>query len=226
MKKILFILFTSIICANLISQDTIYFNDSILAVDFSDSINKANAYPRQDALRFQDVQYNSNLSLYYHLINKVSTKGLSESDSAWMPMLDVNINDTLWHNSVMYKARQTHYTTIGWEPPNVLALWLRIATDSLWYAGVEYEIDDTSWYSDVQYKCIQFHVSQVGWEPPNVPALWSEIIPPSSEWQNGYAYIIDNIVTYDGTEYICIQAHTSNMGWIPPNTLLILWNEN
>lgn len=207
MKLIITLLFVNIVLS---AQDTIYFNDSLDAVEFSDSINTANGYPRQDANRFQGEHYDTLNTIFYHLINKVSEKGLSESDSAWKPMIPVDVGDTLWHNSIAYKARQKHFTTKGWEPPNVLALWLRIATDSLWNAGIQYTITvDTVWYNDVSYVCIQSHVSQIGWEPPNVPALWGEIIPPSVDCEDWVQptipdtyYHTGDCAKFGGVEYL------------------------
>lgn len=205
LKLFILLFFTT----SLFAQDSIFFIDSLRAVEFSDSINKSNDYPRQDALRFQGVLYDSMVSLYYHLINKVSEKGLVSSDSAWMPMMFVNIGDTLWYLGIRYKARQTHYTTKGWEPPNVLALWIRIAEDSLWYSGIEYiAIEDTVWYNDISYSCIQTHVSQIGWEPPNVPALWNEIIivGDCEEWVQPTTpdtyYHTGDCAKFGGVEYL------------------------
>lgn len=172
MKLLILLSFFSL---SVFSQDTIYFSDSLNSVMFSDSINLSNGYPRQHADRFQNPEYDTIKELFYYVINKVNVKGLSESDSLWIPMLCAKIDDTLWYNEISYKVIQKHYTTIGWEPPIVPALFVRISLDSLWHAGVEYTINDTVWYLDTPYKCLQSHTSVLGWEPPNVPALWSEI---------------------------------------------------
>jgi hypothetical protein len=80
------------------------------------------------------------------------------------------------YSGVTYVAIQTHQTQLGWEPPNVPALWKADVLPSVdWQAGVLYSINDEVVYNGVTYSCIQAHTSLVGWEPPNVPALWQEV---------------------------------------------------
>lgn len=166
----------SFISLSLFSQDTIYFQEASSSDIFTDSVNRPNLYPRQHTTRFQGYGYDSVNNKYYQIINKVSVKGLNESDSLWIPMVSAEIGDTFWYAEIPYRVIQKHYTDIGWHPPIVPALFVRIALDSIWHIGVEYLINDTVWYLDISYKCLQSHTAVLGWEPPNVPALWSEII--------------------------------------------------
>jgi hypothetical protein len=34
------------------------------------------------------------------------------------------VGDEVTYNGVTYKCRQSHTSQVGWEPPNVPALWL------------------------------------------------------------------------------------------------------
>ena len=80
------------------------------------------------------------------------------------------------YSGVTYTAIQTHQTQLGWEPPNVPALWQADVGPSIaWQAGTLYSINDEVVYNGITYSCIQAHTALVGWEPPNVPALWQEV---------------------------------------------------
>lgn len=94
----------------------------------------------------------------------------------WAPRLTVNVNDQLEYQGITYIALQAHTTQIGWEPPNVPALWSVFGGGgggSEWQANTAYSVNDEVTYLSNTYRCIQAHTSQIGWEPPNVPALWS-----------------------------------------------------
>ena len=71
-------------------------------------------------------------------------------------------------------ARHTQ-AQVGWEPPRVYALWVRIAAGETWAPQVMYGVGDEVVYQSVRYRAIQAHQSQPGWEPPNVPALWTRV---------------------------------------------------
>jgi hypothetical protein len=42
----------------------------------------------------------------------------------WAPGITYVIDDEVTYGGVTYRCRQSHTSQIGWEPPNVLALWL------------------------------------------------------------------------------------------------------
>lgn len=94
------------------------------------------------------------------------------SDWEWIAGEQVYIGTQRLYSEVLYECIQAHVTQVGWEPPNVPALWSAVSTTDEWAAGVAYSVDDVVTYLGVEYICIQAHTSQVGWEPPNVPALW------------------------------------------------------
>ena len=45
---------------------------------------------------------------------------------AWAPNTAYAVNDTVTYNSVTYKCLQAHTSQVGWEPPNVPALWAHV----------------------------------------------------------------------------------------------------
>jgi chitinase len=44
----------------------------------------------------------------------------------WAPNTAYAIDAVVTYNGVRYRCRQAHTSLVGWEPPNVLALWLPI----------------------------------------------------------------------------------------------------
>ena len=57
----------------------------------------------------------------------------------WAPYTAYTIGDIVTYLGIYYECRQSHTSLPGWEPPNVLALWLPI-TKSLQAAGVDVTI--------------------------------------------------------------------------------------
>ncbi len=47
----------------------------------------------------------------------------SADRGAWAPSVWYNVGDTVTYNGVTYQAIQAHTSQVGWEPPNVPALW-------------------------------------------------------------------------------------------------------
>jgi len=41
----------------------------------------------------------------------------------WQPNISVAVGEELEHEGVLYRVLQAHTTQVGWEPPNVPALW-------------------------------------------------------------------------------------------------------
>src|SRR5688572_32715228 len=41
----------------------------------------------------------------------------------WAPNVWYNVGDTVTYNGLTYQAIQAHNSLVGWEPPNVPALW-------------------------------------------------------------------------------------------------------
>jgi hypothetical protein len=92
----------------------------------------------------------------------------------WQPGVTYNAGDEVTFNGLLYVCRQTHTSQLGWEPPNVYALWAREESDTggVWAPQVIYQVGDIVTFQGHTYQAIQGHQSQPGWEPPNVPALW------------------------------------------------------
>jgi hypothetical protein len=91
----------------------------------------------------------------------------------WIANEQVQVGSRRTYLTILYECIQAHQTQVGWEPPNVPALWIvvpEIAGE--WAVGVAYTVDQRVFHLGIEYYCIQAHTSQVGWEPPNVPALW------------------------------------------------------
>jgi chitinase len=46
--------------------------------------------------------------------------------TTWAAYTAYTVGQIVTYNGVRYQCRQTHTAYPGWEPPNVLALWLPI----------------------------------------------------------------------------------------------------
>jgi hypothetical protein len=92
----------------------------------------------------------------------------------WQPGVLYKVGDRVLFGGLLYVARQTHTSQVGWEPPNVYSLWARDEADTagIWAVQVLYSVGDRAIFQGHTYAVIQAHQSQVGWEPPNVAALW------------------------------------------------------
>ena len=136
------------------------------------------------------------------------------------------------YRGVLWTVRQAHVAQIGWEPPNVPALWERAAVTGVgsWQSQTPYGTGDHALYDGTEYQCLQGHTSLDGWQPPNVPALWSTVMDPPvggggiEDWQDGGTYAVGDQVAYQGASYECLQAHTAwlGAGWVPP-VVSALW---
>lgn len=47
---------------------------------------------------------------------------------AWQPNTFYAVNALVTYNGITYQCRQAHTSQVGWEPPNVLALWLPVSS--------------------------------------------------------------------------------------------------
>jgi hypothetical protein len=102
---------------------------------------------------------------------------LSAAVRPWVQSINFNIHERAVFNGKIFEARQTHTSQLGWEPPNVPALW-QIPTPltlTAWAAQTHYVVGSRVTFNGVTYSAIQEHVSQTDWLPPNTPALWSPI---------------------------------------------------
>jgi chitodextrinase len=46
---------------------------------------------------------------------------------AWAPNVAYTVGTKVSYGGLNYQCRQNHTSLVGWEPPNVPALWLQIA---------------------------------------------------------------------------------------------------
>ena len=47
----------------------------------------------------------------------------------WLPNVVYELNERRQYNNLLYKCVQAHTSQIGWEPPNVPALWVRTSIE-------------------------------------------------------------------------------------------------
>lgn len=65
------------------------------------------------------------LSLLLSLVPLTANAAPAQANrGAWAPYVSYNAGDTVTYGGLTYTCRQTHRSLPGWEPPNVLALWL------------------------------------------------------------------------------------------------------
>ncbi len=94
-------------------------------------------------------------------------------EAPWQPGVWYQAGHIVTYNGVRYECLQTHFSQVGWEPPNVPALWRSLAPPTPeWQPWTWYAAGTEVTYQGFWYRCLQSHTSQPGWEPPNVPALW------------------------------------------------------
>ena len=48
---------------------------------------------------------------------------------SWEPYIQYAVGDRRQYNELLYRCIQAHTSQIGWEPPNVPALWVRTFTE-------------------------------------------------------------------------------------------------
>lgn len=94
---------------------------------------------------------------------------------SWQAGVLYHVNDEVVFNGLVYIARQTHTSQVGWEPPATYALWARIPVKDEWAPQVIYRTGDIVVFAGHHYKAIQGHQALDSWAPPNVPALWQRL---------------------------------------------------
>ncbi|RKG74599.1 chitinase, partial [Corallococcus exercitus] len=58
------------------------------------------------------------------LLLLLPTLALAADRGAWAPGVAYAVGDIASYGGKGYDCRQAHTSLVGWEPPNVLALWL------------------------------------------------------------------------------------------------------
>ena len=175
MKIHVFIL-SSLICGFVFAQDSIYFDTQAEAQIFGDSIDKPNEYPRGDADRFQNEGYDSVKYEYYHFLNKVSEKGLSESDSAWVIYMRIYVDDSYWYDGVRYVCIKDHKSKDSNKPPDE-GYWNLFVPEILpWVLDEDVIYGDVRSYETINYICIKAHKTKETNKPPD-SKYWEVYIP-------------------------------------------------
>src|SRR5947207_8676653 len=58
----------------------------------------------------------------------ITLVALAADRGAWAPNVAYAVNDTVTYNGIVYYCIQAHTSQVGWEPPNVPALWGVVGT--------------------------------------------------------------------------------------------------
>lgn len=92
----------------------------------------------------------------------------------WVAGEPVSVGTRRTYGGAEYTALQAHVTGVGWEPPNVPALWAAVAPPTAeWAVGVAYKVGDIVTYLGNEYRCLQAHTSISTWNPvATLNVLW------------------------------------------------------
>lgn len=145
------------------------------------------------------------------------------------------IGNVVTYNGKTYECIQAHTAIVGWQPPNVPALWKEIVVipdDGSWRSGVVYNVGDVVTYNNLTYVVRQAHTSQSDWTPDITPALFvtdvnsdykSELVNQitakygESElkgWEISEVHASVKIITYDITLTNSVTGEKKNLIWM------------
>jgi hypothetical protein len=102
-------------------------------------------------------------------------RAATASAAAWAPGKSYAVGALVTFAGITYQCRQAHRSTVGWEPPNVPALWMRPTPTGIaeWTVQTNYVVHSGVIHQGLLYECIQAHVSDASdWVPSMTPALW------------------------------------------------------
>ncbi|HTD22247.1 MAG TPA: carbohydrate-binding protein [Terriglobales bacterium] len=125
----------------------------------------------------------------------------------WQPNTSYAVGSLVMFNGVEYKCIQAHTSLVGWEPPNVPALWQPVSGNP----GPTPTPTPTPRPTPTPTPKPT---------PTPTPKPTPTPTPPPTgvpNWQPNTSYAVGALVMFNGVEYKCIQAHTSLVGWEPPN---------
>lgn len=92
---------------------------------------------------------------------------------SWIENEEVQKDWYRMYGGFKWKCLQSHMTLIGWEPPNLPALWNKVVVTQEWTYPVAYKVNDIVTYLNKTYRCIQAHTSNVSWTPTaTLNVLW------------------------------------------------------
>ena len=113
-----------------------------------------------------------------------------------------------------YTCRQAHTALLGWEPPNVPALWL--VGDPVTNPSVAPSPSPTATPQPSVAPSVAPSIAP-SVAPSVAPSSTPTATPVSSVWTPGTYYVVGQLVSYANVAYTCRQPHTALVGWEPPN---------
>ena len=118
----------------------------------------------------------------------------------WAPNTPFATGALVLFNNAEFRCIQAHTSQVGWEPPNVPALWQLV--------------------SGTPSPTPTPPPSPTPTPKPSPTPTPSPSPTPSgvANWAPGVSFSAGALVLFNGAEFKCIQAHTSQIGWEPPNT--------
>jgi chitinase len=132
--------------------------------------------------------------------------------AAWVPNTAYKAGDLVTYNGVTYKCVQPHTSLVGWEPPNVPALW-SVVTGTPTATTPVVTTTPVATTTPVMTTTPVKTTTPVGTTTP-VATTTTVGIPA---WTPNTAFKAGDLVTFNGLIYKCLQPHTSLVGWEPPN---------
>ena len=113
--------------------------------------------------------------------SELRQKTQAHSTAEWAAGVFYAIDDRAIFQGTEYETRQAHTSQVGWEPPNVIALWQipkpeEDFTD--WRVQTHYVSGSKVVHVNEGWECILEHVALPTWEPQNQPALWKSVELP------------------------------------------------
>ena len=102
---------------------------------------------------------------------------------AWSPdSVEYAVGDRVRFGESLYKCVQAHTSQLGWEPPNVPALFTKVAAPGeipVWVqptgAQDAYMTGDKVWYPDKQGSIYESLIDNNVWAPDAYPQGWAMI---------------------------------------------------
>jgi hypothetical protein len=163
------------------------------------------------------------LTLGSCLALNAATAREAQAQPAWAPNVFYPVSAQVTFNAEVYAAIQAHTSQVGWEPPNVPALWNKPTPPAVeeWETQTSYPLGGKVTYLGVLYEARQGHTSQDGWDPPFTPALWTRPAEPNAfvDWAPQKMYLVGDLVIDGSDGFRAKQLHQSLLGINPARDL-------
>ncbi len=102
-----------------------------------------------------------------------------EGVAAWQERVNYAAGNRAVFDGQLFEVIEAHHSLLGWEPPNVPALWQVPAPDpeaqAEWLLQTAYVVGSEVTHDGTVFRAIQAHTAYAGYEPPSVPALWEPV---------------------------------------------------